>query len=237
MPWHLYGMSTNRRVAIRKDGIYTMKNTKKLAMSAMLIALSAVLALISMAVPLQLPFGGSVTLASMLPIVLVGYMFGIKWGLGSAIVFAFIQMFLGWGTVSAFFLPGDSQMMWWKAVIVVLIDYILAYTVLGFSGIFTKKIKKPALALCVGSIFALTLRYICHIISGAIFFGTWAEWFFTDVMPGLGEWALSSFSGGGLALIYSVVYNGLYMIPEIILTAVLALIVPNLMGKYVKRYE
>ncbi len=203
----------------------------------MLVALSAVLAIISMAIPLQLPFGGSVTLASMLPIVLVGYMFGVKWGLGSALVFAVIQMFLGWGTVTAFFMPGEEQMRWWKAIIVCLLDYILAYTVLGFSGLFAKKIKKPAVSLCLGSIFALMLRYICHILSGAIFFGTWAEWFFTDVMPGMGEWVLSAFSGWGLAAVYSVVYNGLYMIPEIILTAVLAAIVPAVMGKYIRRYE
>ena len=214
-----------------------MKNTTKLAMSAMLVALAAVLALLSMVIPLQLPFGGSVTLASMLPIVIVGYMFGVKWGLGSALVFAVIQMFLGWGTVSAFFLPGDSQMLWYKAVLVCLIDYILAYTVIGFAGIFAKKIRNRSAAMCIGAIFALMLRYLCHILSGAIFFGTWAEWFFTDVMPGMGEWALSSFDGWGLAAVYSVVYNGLYMIPEIILTAVLAAIVPKVMGKYVKRYE
>lgn len=216
---------------------YHMKNTKKLALSAMLVALAAVLAAISMAFPLQLPFGGSVTLASMLPIVLIGYMFGVKWGLAGAFVFSVIQMLLGWGTVSAFFLPGDSQMIWWKAIIVCLIDYILAYTVIGLSGIFAGKIKKPAAALCVGAVFALALRYICHIVSGAIFFGTWAEWFFTDVMPGLGKWVLSTFSGGGLATVYSVVYNGLYMIPEIILTAALAAIVPAALGKFVKRYE
>ena len=221
----------------RKDGIFTMKNTKKLAMSAMLTALSAVLAAISMVIPLQLPFGGSVTLASMLPIILVGYMFGVKWGLGSAFVFSVIQMLLGWGTVSAFFMPGDSQMVWYNAVIVCIIDYILAYTVLGLSGVLSRKIKNPAAALCMGSVFALLLRYLCHILSGAIFFGTWAEWFFTDIMPGVGTWVLSSFSGFGLAAVYSVVYNGLYMIPEIILTAVLAAIVPKVMGKYVKRYD
>lgn len=221
----------------KAERMYLMKNTKKLALSAMLVALATVLAAISMAIPLQLPFGGSVTLASMLPIVLIGYMFGMKWGLTGAFVFAIIQMLLGWGTVSAFFMPGDSQMLWWKAVIVCLLDYILAYTVLGFSGIFANKLKKPAAALCVGSIFALTLRYICHIVSGAIFFGTWAEWFFTDVMPGLGKWVLSTFSGTGLSVVYSIVYNGLYMIPEIILTAVLAAILPAAMGKYIKRYE
>lgn len=204
----------------------------------MLVALAAVLAVISMFIPLQLPMGGSVTFASMLPIVLVGYMFGTKWGIGSALVFAVIQMILGGSTVASFFMPGDSQMIWWRAIIVCLIDYILAYTVLGFSGVFTGRIKKSSAALCVGSIFALCLRYLCHFVSGAIFFGTWAEWFFTDVMNGaFGQWVLSTFSGAGLAMAYSAVYNGLYMIPEIILTAVLAAILPAVMCKYVKRYE
>ena len=223
--------------ATRKDGINLMKNTKKLALSAMLVAVAAVLAAISMVIPLQLPFGGSVTLASMLPIVLIGYMFGVKWGIAGAFTFSIVQILLGWGTVAAFFMPGDSQMIWWKAVIVILVDYILAYTVIGLSGLFAGKLKNPASALCVGSIFALALRYLCHIVSGAIFFGSWAEWFFTEIMPGIGEKVLSTFSGGGLALVYSVVYNGLYMIPEIVLTAVLAAIIPAAMGKYVKRYE
>lgn len=215
-----------------------MKNTKKLTVCAMLVALAAVLAIISLVIPLQLPFGGSITFASMLPIVLIGYMFGTKWGIGSAFVYAVIQMILGGSTVASFFMPGDSQMIWYKAVMVCLIDYILAYTVIGFSGIFSGKIKNPAGALCLGSVFALFLRYVCHIVSGAIFFGTWAEWFFTDIMNGsFGQWVLSHFSGAGLAWFYSVIYNGLYMIPEIILTGILAAIVPAVLGKYVKRYE
>ena len=215
-----------------------MKNTKKLTVCAMLVALATVLAIISMTIPLQLPFGGSVTFASMLPIVLIGYMFGTKWGIGSAFVYAVIQMILGANTVASFFMPGDSQMVWYKAVMVCLIDYILAYTVIGLSGLFSGKIKNSAGALCLGSVFALFLRYVCHIVSGAIFFGTWAEWFFTDVITGsFGQWVLSHFSGAGLACMYSVIYNGLYMIPEIILTGILAAIVPSVLGKYVKRYE
>lgn len=212
-----------------------MKNTKKLALSAMLVALATVLAVISMAIPLRLPFGGSVTLASMLPIVLIGYMLGMKWGLAGAFVFAVIQMLLGWNTVSAFFLPGDSQMLWWKAILVCLLDYVLAYTVLGFSGCFAGKLRSASAELCAGSAVALCLRYLCHIASGAIFFGTWAEWFFTDVMPSLGKHVLGSFDGFSLAAVYSVVYNGLYMIPEIILTSVLAAVLPAVMGKYIKR--
>lgn len=215
-----------------------MKNTKKLTICAMMVALASALAILSMFSPIQLPFGGSVTFSSMVPIVLVGYMFGTKWGLGSAFVFAIVQMILGASTVSSFFMPGDSQMFWVNAVLVCLIDYILAYTALGFSGIFANKIKSTSGALCLGSIVALALRYLCHIVSGAIFFGAWAEWFFTDVAAGaFGEWVLSHMSGGMLALFYSIVYNGLYMIPEIILTAVITAILPKFLGKYVKRYE
>lgn len=209
-----------------------MKNTKKLATSAMLIAMASALAVISLVIPLQLPFGGGVTFASMLPICLIGYMYGAKWGFGSAFVFSVIQGILGGQTVMSFFLPGDSQMIWYNAVIVCLIDYILAYTVLGFSGIFRNHIKNKSLSLCAGSVFALLLRYICHIVSGAIFFSMWAEWFFSEA-GSFGEWVLSHMSGAGLALFYSIVYNGLYMIPEIILTGVLAFVLPLFLGDYI----
>ena len=53
-----------------------MKNTKKLATCAMLVALATALAIVSLVIPLQLPFGGSVTFASMLPIVIAAYMCG-----------------------------------------------------------------------------------------------------------------------------------------------------------------
>ncbi len=209
-----------------------MTQTKKLSTCAMLVALASALALVSTLIPLQLPFGGSVTLASMLPIVLCGYMFGTKWGLGSAFVFSIIQMLLGAKTVASFFMPGDSQMVWWRAVLVCLIDYVAAYTVLGFSGMFAGKMKSTSAELCLGSIVALLFRYLCHIVSGAIFFGIWADWFFSEA-GAFGEWVLSHMSGGVLALFYSIVYNGLYMIPEIILTAILAFILPKVLGKYI----
>ncbi len=214
-----------------------MKNTKKLAYCAMLIALSTALAIVSLIIPLQLPFGGSVTFASMLPIVIASYMFGIKWSVGSAFVFAIIQMLLGGHTVASFFMPGDSQMFWIKAIVVCLIDYIIAYTVLGFAGIFAGKIKSPALSVAVGGAFATFLRYICHIISGAIFFGTWAEGFFSEWGPfaetSFGLWVIQNFDGSALAWFYSVVYNGLYMIPEIIITTVGAFVVVKVLKKYI----
>ena len=155
-------------------------NTKVLVECALLIA--TVLNVVCSFIPfLNLPFGGGFTVCSMLPIVLAAYRNGTKWGLLTGFVYAVVQMLLGFKTVSAFFMPGsDSYMVLWKAVCVCLIDYIIAYTVLGLGGIFRNKIKNPSVSLCVGSIFALSLRYIAHIISGFIFFGTWADWFFSQ---------------------------------------------------------
>jgi len=194
-----------------------------MVITAMLLAIGAVLSVFQ---PFQLPFGGGITLASMLPVVLIAFLFGTRWGLFSAFIFSLLQLLFGLKTVSAFFLPGDSQMVLYKALIVCLIDYILAYTMLGFGGIFKRFFKKDTLSLTLGSVFALSLRYLMHIISGAVFFGSWAEWFFTqEGFYAFGEKITESFSGASLALIYSVFYNGTYMLPEIIITAVLAPII------------
>lgn len=203
--------------------------TQAITLSAIMIAFSVVLSAICAAIPfLNLPFGGGFTIASMLPVIIVAYMYGTKWGLLTAFAYSIMQLLLGFNTVSAFFLPGDSQMIWWRAILVCLIDYIIAYTVLGFGGIFRNKYLKGR-AICLGSILALSLRYLAHIISGALFFGGWAEWFFTqEGFPLWGGELVSSCSGGALALIYSVIYNGSFMIPEIVITAVLSLFVARL---------
>ena len=113
--------------------------------------------------------------------------------------------------------------------IILIIDYLIAYSVLGFGGIFRNKIKNKTVALALGAALALTLRYIAHIISGFIFYGAWAEWFFSqDNFYSIGGWILDSFSGKGLALAYSVFYNGLYMIPEIIITVIAAVAISRI---------
>lgn len=204
-------------------------NTRRLVESALLIAIAAVLELISKMVGLELPFGGTITLASMFPIVLISYRHGVKWGLLCGFTYSLIQMLLGVKVVSAMFLPGDDQMILWQALCVCLLDYVIAYTVLGLGGIFRDKIKKPVIALALGVVVALSLRYLVHIISGAIFYGAWAEWFFTqEGFYSIGQTILEKFSGTGLAIVYSVFYNGLYMIPEIVITTVVALILGNI---------
>ena len=203
-------------------------NTKKLVTSAMLIAIATVLSLFT---PLNLPFGGGITLASCLPIILISFVYGVKFGLFSAFIYSILQMITGMNIVASFFLPGDSQMVIWKAICVCLLDYVAAYTVLGLGGVFKNKIKNTPLAITIGTIISLLLRYIIHIISGAIFFGTWAEWFFTqEGFYKIGETILNTFSGTSLSLMYSVFYNGLYMIPEVIITAVIAPVVYKILS-------
>ena len=183
----------------------------------MLIAIAAVLSIFQ---PFELPFGGGITICSMLPVVLIAFFYGTRHGLFAAFIFSLLQMLLGAKTISAFFLPGDEQMILWQALCVCFLDYIAAYTVLGFGGIFRGKMKSDTTALICGIVLALALRYVVHIASGALFFGAWAEWFFTqEGFYAIGETIMNSFSGAGLALIYSIFYNGTYMIPEIIITA------------------
>lgn len=192
-------------------------NTERLVVTAIMVALASVLSIFQ---PFHLPQGGGITIMSMLPMIIVAYRYGVLWGLGSSFIYSIIQMLLGFGTVSAFFLPGDEQQIWWKALLIIFMDYILAYSVMCLGGIFRKS-SNAAVALCLGSAVALLVRYLVHTVSGAVFFGSWAEWWFTDVMAGdFGASVLESYSGFSLALFYSVIYNGLYMIPEIILTAV-----------------
>ena len=217
------------------------ENTQKLTVSAMMIAVATALAAICAVIPfLNLPWGGGFTVCSMLPIIIVSYMYGVKWGLFTGGVYAIIQMILGNGTIAALFIPTDDSFMGFGAAIAIcIIDYVLAYTALGLGGAFRKKIKNRALALCLGCVLAVLVRYICHIVSGYIFYGMYAEWFFgeADIIAELGasKWVLSTFSGKALSLVYSIVYNGCYMIPELIITALAAIPVSRI-GE-IKAYE
>ena len=212
------------------------EQTKRLTTSAVMLALAMVLAMVCALIPfLNLPFGGGFTVASMLPVVIISYMYGMKWGFFSAAIYSVIQivmdLYLGKGsTIMALFMPNSEDFMGFGAAIAILIiDYLVAYTLLGFGGAFRKVIKNKALVLTLGVVLALSLRYIAHIVSGYIFYGAWAEWFFSqENFYAIGGWILEHFSGNALAVIYSIFYNGLYMIPEIVITAVAALIVGRL---------
>lgn len=207
--------------------------TKMLTESALLIAMAIVLELVAKMFIPEMPFGGQVTLVSMLPIVLISYRHGVKWGLLSGVVYAALEMVIGAKTVAAAFQPDyfGTGVLIANALLMCLLDYVLAFTVLGIGGCFRNKIQNPGLSLCLGSIVALGCRYLCHILSGYILFGSYAEWFFTqEGFPAWGANLVASLNPQLLALAYSVVYNGMYMIPEIILTAVAALLLSKVPG-------
>jgi len=209
-----------------------MKKTKRLTESAMLIAIAVVLELAGKMVIPPMPFGGQLTLCAMLPIVLISYRHGVRWGLTSGFTYALVQMALGAGTVTAAFQPGyfgDGTMVG-RAIIMCLMDYMLAYTLLGLGGCFRNRLSKGNALLC-GSLVALGSRYLAHIFSGYILFAGWAEWFFTqDGFPGWGAELVSSLSPDVLGWLYSIVYNGMYMIPEMILTAAAAVLLARIPG-------
>lgn len=207
--------------------------TRMLTESALLIAMAIVLELVAKAFIPEMPFGGQVTLVSMLPIVLISYRHGVKWGLLSGVVYAALEMVIGAKTVAAAFQPDyfGSGVLIVNALLMCLLDYVLAFTILGIGGCFRNKIKNPGLSLCLGSIVALGCRYLCHILSGYILFGSYAEWFFTqEGFPAWGANLVASLNPQLLALAYSVVYNGMYMIPEIVFTAVAALLLSKVPG-------
>ena len=194
------------------------KKTKKLVVSAVMLALATILSMIKL---WEMPWGGSITLFSMLPIIIVGFMYGTKWGVLTALTGALLQMLLG-ATMSQAFAGLDGM----SVVYMAFLDYIVAFTVLGLGGIFKKCVKNSYLALILGVVVAVMLRYVAHFASGAILWGGYAEWFFSDpeafmaVAPELCKSVLENFSGNGLACIYSLIYNGCYMIPELVITLI-----------------
>jgi len=169
----------------------------------MMLALAIVLSLIT---PFRklLPFGGSITLVSMLPICLFSIRHGILKGLGVSALFAAYQFvqgisegLFGWGLT--------SEML----VMCILFDYLLAYTVIGLAGIFR---RKKMCGWIAGIVIALTLRFLCHFISGVVVFASTGK-----------IWDDLEFVADN-KYIYSAVYNGAYMLPEIILTVIMAVI-------------
>ena len=211
--------------------------TKRITESAMLLAVAIVLELVSKMFIPEMPFGGQITLVSMLPVVLISYRHGVKWGLVAGVAYAMLEMAIGAKTVAAAFQPGyfGDGIMLLNAFVMCVLDYLVAFTALGLGGCFRNRIENRGVALLCGSLVALGARYLAHVLSGYILFSGWAEWFFTqDGFPAWGANLVASLSPQGLGLVYSLVYNGMYMIPEMLITAVVALLlarVPRIVTK------
>lgn len=155
---------------------------------SIMIALSAVLSVFKI---FEMPYGGSITLASFLPIVVIAYRHGMKVGMPAALAASLIQMLLG--------LKNFSYFTTWQSIVALAVfDYVIAFACFGLSGIFKKAIKAQNLSMVLGAALASVIRYVCHVISGATI------------------WAGLSIPTEA-ALIYSFSYNATYMIPETII--------------------
>ena len=174
------------------------KPVYKLTLSAVFVALATVLSLIKV---VKMPLGGSVTLLSMLPIVMISVMMGLKWGIGSAFVYSLIQLLLG--------ITMDGLLGWGLTPVMlvgtILLDYIIAFTVLGIAGIF---VKQGYAGICGGVGLAVALRFLSHFLSGFIIF------------KNLEQFELFGSIFTNRPMLYSLAYNGLYMLPELIITVV-----------------
>ncbi len=179
------------------------QNTRRLTESAIMIALASVL---SLCIIFQAPFGGSVTLASMVPIILISLKHDVRWALITSVAYGAIQMALG------FYAPPVQNFI--SFLLVILLDYILAFGVLGLAGTFGRMFKHPIIQIVGGSAIAVGLRFLCHFISGIVIWGSYAP-------------------EGQPAWLYSLGYNGFYMLFELIVSVAVMLVLSRVIIKFI----
>ena len=165
-----------------KGGHKTVWNTKMMAMGAVCIALSSVLSMIKI---WKMPQGGSITAASMLPLMLFSYVYGMGPGCLVGALYGVLQFI-----IEPYFLSLPQM----------LLDYPIAFGMMGLAGLFSK-MDNENLGLTAGVVLASVGRFVAAVLSGVIFFAEYAG----DQNP----W------------VYSIVYNGSYMLPECIICVIL----------------
>jgi len=158
--------------------------TRMMANASLCIALAFILSYVKL---YEMPQGGSVTLASMLPIFMFAYAYGIAPGLMIGFAYGLLQ-----------FVQGG----WFVHPVQFLLDYPLAFAMLGFAGIAHK--LPESWGMIPGILLGTVLRFVCAFLTGVFFWG-----------EGAGEQNV---------FIYSAVYNGTYLIPETIICLVFAMI-------------
>lgn len=165
----------------------------RLTLSGIMIAMATVLSLFAI---FKMPQGGTITPLSMLPVIIVGYIYGVRWGCFTGMVYGILQILTG-----ATF-AGNT---FWVTVGSIILDYLLAFACLGFGGLFTKLIKSQTISFTLGTLTACICRFLCHFLSGALLFGAYAP-------------------QGQTIFYYSLTYNASYMLPELITTVIGAVI-------------
>lgn len=173
----------------------TSKKTFLLVEGALMIAMAFVLSYIKL---YDMPMGGSITL-EMIPLVIMGLRHGVKWGTFTAAVHGIIQLILGF-----------SNVMYCATIPAmigcVLLDYLFAFTVLGLAGLFLPLFKNKLIGAAVGTAICGALRFLCSFLSGWLLWGSYAP-------------------KGWSVVYYSLIYNGSYMPPNIIIGVIVILII------------
>lgn len=133
-------------------------DTKSISYAAICIAMSFALSYLRI---VKMPQGGSITIASLLPLMLYSYMFGTKKGVFAGAIYGLLQ------AVQDPYILHPAQFI---------LDYPAAFSAIGLSGMFScsKKIKIPALRYALGSVIAGLARFISHFLSGIFAFGAFA---------------------------------------------------------------
>ncbi len=167
---------------------------------AVMVALSFVLSSLRL---FPMPLGGSVTFASMLPVMLISVKYGLKVGLPTAFVYSITQLIqaLADGDVFPYCETATT------VVVCVVFDYLLPFTALGIAGIFhkLKLLKSAELNVYLGILAAIFLRFIGHFITGAVIWGQWAP-------DGMGKY------------LYSFLYNGSYLGVDFLICVVVSVL-------------
>ena len=166
------------------------KNTQRLALSAIMLAMSIILNFIPI---YKMPMGGEVTLLSMLPICFVSLKYGLKQGLFTSFIYSLFQLVMGIAGGNVFVYTNT----FFAITICVLFDYLVPFTALGLAGLFREKGNTGIIG---GVAIAVFIRFVCHYVTGVVIWGQWAE-------------NMSKY-------LYSLIYNGQYMLPEMILTCI-----------------
>lgn len=125
-------------------------STRILVQGALCIAMAFVLSYIKL---FSMPLGGSITLCSMLPIVLFGYLYGPAYGFGAAFAYSLLQI-----------VQGAYYVHWAQFAL----DYFFAFTALGLGSLFPKNLP---LGMTVSGL----ARLACSVLSGVVFFAVYAQ--------------------------------------------------------------
>jgi len=160
-------------------------DTRSIVFGAISIALSFALSYIKF---FEMPQGGSLTLASLLPLMIYCCMFGTRRGVIACLIYGVLQAI---------------QDPWIIHPMQFLLDYPLAFGMIGISGIFIEKRvfkgKKRVIGFALGAIIAVVGRYLCHVLSGVFAFAEYAD--------------------RSSALVYSLTYNSFAFVDMIIAIA------------------